>query len=147
MNISNPQLQRMILDAMLRSNLHAFTWQVFATQNASQNDPFINNWHVAAVCHVLEEARLGHASNAVISLPPRHSKSTIAAVAFPAWLLGQDPRCQVLVASHTQPLAKMHSDATRAIMVRWCEEQSHNSLHHQSLISLSVGCSNVDSSL
>lgn len=116
MTTTNPQLERMVVDATLRASLHAFTWKVFTTQNAAQDDPFINNWHVEAVCHLLEEAWLGRASNAVINLPPRHSKSTIAAIAFPAWLLGKDPTCQVLVASHTQRLARMHSDATRAIM-------------------------------
>ena len=89
MTITNPQLQRMVVDATLRASLHAFTWKVFTAQNAAQDDPFINNWHVEAVCHLLEEARLGRASNAVINLPPRHSKSTIAAIAFPAWLLGK----------------------------------------------------------
>lgn len=105
------------LDALFRTIFFAFTWKAFTTQNAGRDEEFISNWHVNAVCHTLEEARLGRgSSNLVINLPPRHSKSTIAAVAYTAWLLGQDPACQVLVASHTQRLARMHTDATRTIM-------------------------------
>jgi predicted phage terminase large subunit-like protein len=116
MTISDPQFQAAALDALLRTSLEAFTWKVFATLNAGRDAPFIHNWHIDAVCHALEEARLGRASNVVINLPPRHSKSTIAAVAFTAWLHGQDPTREILVASHTQRLAALHSDAVRVVM-------------------------------
>lgn len=116
MTISDPRFQAAALDALLRASLAAFTWKVFTTLNAGRADPFIHNWHIDAVCHALEEARLCRASNVVINLPPRHSKSTIAAVAFTASLLGQDPTREILVASHTQRLAALHSDAVRSVM-------------------------------
>lgn len=116
MTISDPRFPEAALNALLRASFAAFNWKVFNTLNAGRNDPFIYNWHIDAVCHALEEARLGRASNVVINLPPRHSKSTIAAVAFTAWLLGQEPTCEILVASHTQRLAGVHSDAVRMVM-------------------------------
>jgi predicted phage terminase large subunit-like protein len=116
MSGADPAHQRIVLDALLRSSLSAFTWKVFTTLNAGRDEPFIYNWHIDAVCHSLEEAWLGRAPNAVINLPPRHSKSTIAAVAFTAWLLGQKPTLEILVASHTKRLARTHSNAVRMIM-------------------------------
>jgi hypothetical protein len=32
----------------------------------------------------------------VINLPPRHLKSLLASVAFPAWALGHDPSAEIL---------------------------------------------------
>ncbi|MEM8572798.1 MAG: hypothetical protein AAGG56_18155, partial [Pseudomonadota bacterium] len=116
MTISELSLQRSTLEALLRTEFTAFTWKVFTAQNAGREEGYIPNWHVDALCHILEEARQGRQSNAVINLPPRHSKSTVSAVSFTAWLLGHDPTAKVLVACHTQRLARMHTEATRAIM-------------------------------
>jgi hypothetical protein len=32
----------------------------------------------------------------IINLPPRHLKSLLASIAFPAWCLGHDPSAQIL---------------------------------------------------
>lgn len=116
MTITDVELQRSTLEALLRTEFSAFTWKVFASQNAGREEGFIQNWHIEALSHILEEARQGRQSNAVINMPPRHSKSTVAAVAFTAWLLDHDPATKILVACHTQRLARMHTEATRMIM-------------------------------
>ncbi len=116
MSVSERYSEGQVLDAILRSSFSAFAWKVFNTLNAGLKEPFIHNWHIDAVCHVLEEARQGGNRNVVINLPPRHSKSTMAAVAYTAWVLGHNPKAEILVASHTQRLARMHTEATRAIM-------------------------------
>src|SRR2546429_5582907 len=41
----------------------------------------------------------------IINLPPRHLKSLIASIAFPAWCLGHDPSAQILCVSYAQDLA------------------------------------------
>jgi hypothetical protein len=33
----------------------------------------------------------------VINLPPRHLKSLLASVAFPAWVLGDEPSAEILL--------------------------------------------------
>src|SRR5213079_2203019 len=38
----------------------------------------------------------------IINLPPRHLKSLLASVAFPAWCLGHDPSAQFLSVSYAQ---------------------------------------------
>jgi len=40
-----------------------------------------------------------------VFLPPRHSKSEVCSVRFPAWLLGQMPNDRMIVATHTSGLA------------------------------------------
>src|SRR5208282_5600474 len=45
-------------------------------------------------CRALLFARL------IISVPPRHLKSHLASVTFPAWSLGHDPSMQILYVSY-----------------------------------------------
>ena len=49
--------------------------------------------------------RMANNYGLIINLPPRHLKSVIASVAFPAWLLGNDPTKRIAVISHSQSLA------------------------------------------
>ena len=42
-------------------------------------------------------------------LPPRHLKSPLASIAFPAWCLGLDPTAQILCVSYGQDYALVSS--------------------------------------
>ena len=44
----------------------------------------------------------------IINVPPRHLKSLLASIAFPAWCLGHDPSAQILCVSYAQELADKH---------------------------------------
>ena len=68
------------------------------------------------MCHALEEVRTGSTRRLVITIPPRHLKSIATAVAYPAYLLGHDPGCKILVASYSLDLARKHSDDFRTIL-------------------------------
>jgi len=41
----------------------------------------------------------------IVNLPPRHTKSELASYLFPAFILGRDPRIQIIEATHTAELA------------------------------------------
>jgi predicted phage terminase large subunit-like protein len=52
----------------------------------------------------------------LISVPPRHLKSLLASVAFPAWCLGHDPSVQIVCVSYAQDLAdKLPRDCRRIV--------------------------------
>jgi hypothetical protein len=53
----------------------------------------------------------------IINLPPRHLKSLLASVAFPAWCLGLDPSVQILCVSYAQDLADKLARDCRAILL------------------------------
>jgi predicted phage terminase large subunit-like protein len=56
----------------------------------------------------------------IINLPPRHLKSLLASIAFPAWYLGHDPSAQILCVSYAQDLAdKLARDCRGIMMSRW----------------------------
>ena len=52
----------------------------------------------------------------LITLLPRHLKSICASVAFPAWLLGQDPSRRIVCASYSADLVGKHAQDCRAVM-------------------------------
>ena len=64
--------------------------------------------------------REGQIRRLIVSVPPRHLKSHLASVAFPAWCLGHDPSMPILCLSYAQDLAdKLARDCRRVIMSDW----------------------------
>ena len=105
---------RVILEAILRNNLTAFTQRCFQTVVPGQL--FLANWHVEAITHQLERIRLGEIRRLIITLPPRNLKSICASVAFPAFMLGHDPALRIVCASYSQDLTAKHSRDCRAVI-------------------------------
>ena len=60
--------------------------------------------------------RAGHIWRLIVNMPPRHPKSHLASVAFPAWCLGHEPRLQMLCVSYAQDLADKLSRDCRHIV-------------------------------
>ena len=64
--------------------------------------------------------REGQIRRLIVSVPPRHLKSHLASVAFPAWCLGHDPSMQILCVSYAQDLAdKLSRDCRRIVASDW----------------------------
>jgi hypothetical protein len=69
--------------------------------------PFAMNWHIEVIAAKLAAVRESKIQRPIINLPPRHLKSLMASVAFPAWCLGHDPSAQILCVSYARDLADM----------------------------------------
>jgi hypothetical protein len=50
------------------------------------------NWHIEVIAAKLAALAQGKIQQLIINLPPRHLKSLLVSIAFPAWCLGHDPR-------------------------------------------------------
>jgi hypothetical protein len=61
--------------------------------------------YVELLTQALSDVAFGKELRLIINLPPRDLKSVIASIAFPAWLLGNDPTKRIAVISHSQSLA------------------------------------------
>src|SRR6516165_10224237 len=105
-------------DALLRGDLAAFAHLAFRT--LYPRTPFLMNWHIEVIASRLAAVRDGRIRRLVINLPPRHLKSLLASVAFPAWVLGHDPSAEILCVSYAQDLAaKWSRDCRRIVASRW----------------------------
>ncbi len=112
---SSPPSRGQVRDAVLRTSLLAFVMKVFEQLHPGE-PPLEPVWYLKAICWVLEKA--GHLDGArqIIAVPPRHLKSIIASVAFPAWLLGRDPTIKVMVSTYSQELSRKHASDFRSVM-------------------------------
>jgi hypothetical protein len=89
--------------ALLRRDLVSFAQCCFRELNP--RTCFAMNWHIEIIAAKLTAVRDGTIRRLVVNLPPRHLKSLLASVAFPAWCLGHDPSAQILCVSYAQDLA------------------------------------------
>jgi predicted phage terminase large subunit-like protein len=103
-----------LLQAILRSNFSSFIIKSFAT--ASPNNPYLHNWHLNLISYKLNEIKEGKITRLIINIPPRNLKSICVSVAWPAWLLGQDPSIKIMAASYSQALSNKHSQDCRLIL-------------------------------
>ena len=58
----------------------------------------------------------GDCKRLMIFLPPRHGKSELVTVRFPAWCLKQDPSMNIIIGSYNQKLANRFSRKIRAAL-------------------------------
>ena len=107
-------IEQELLDTALCEDLTSFTRKAFDEVNPG--DEFLPNWHVDCLCWHLEKCYRREITRLIITLPPRYLKSICASVAFPAWVLGQDPTRRLICVSYSQDLARKHALDTRTVM-------------------------------
>src|ERR1700758_365648 len=108
-------LTRTEYDALLRTDFALFAARCFHDLNPQTE--LAMNWHLEVIAAKLMAVRQGKIRRLIINLPPRHLKSLLASIAFPAWCLGLDPTAQVLCVSYAQDLADKLARDCRAIMM------------------------------
>jgi hypothetical protein len=110
-----------LLESILRSDFSSFLRKTFQTLSPGQS--FVPGWPVLAVAHALERVRRGEVRRLIINMPPRSLKSIAASVAFPAYVLGHDPRKRIVCVSYSTDLSrKMSNDFRAAIESSWYRE-------------------------
>lgn len=77
---------------------------------------FRPNWHIDMVAEHLEALARLEIRSLIINMPPRHMKSLMASVFFPAWVWTWAPWLRFLHASYAQELADEHSILTRTVV-------------------------------
>jgi predicted phage terminase large subunit-like protein len=80
----------------------AFTFPTFAV-----------SWHHYLIGRFLDRIARGKIKRGMIFAPPRHSKSELASIRFPAYYLGLNPQHAIIGASYAENLAKSLSRACR----------------------------------
>lgn len=104
--------------AAVRSDFGIFLRQAFTT--LYPNKSFEDNWHIEAIVHGLERNLSGEATRLIINLPPRHLKSFLVSVAWPAFLLTVDPSLKIFCVSYSDELAKtIARDFRRLVEADW----------------------------
>lgn len=74
------------------------------------------NWHLDLLCGVLERVYRGEIRNLLLLAPPRHTKSLLASVFWPAWVWARDPGFEWIYGSHLQSLSRRDTRRMRQIV-------------------------------
>ena len=111
-------LTRAQYEFLLRHDFTTFAGRCF--QDLNPHTCLATNWHLEVIAAKLTAVREGRIRRLIINLPPRHLKSLMASIAFPAWCLGHDPSAQILCVSYAQDLAdKLARDCRGILMSAW----------------------------
>jgi len=104
--------------AAVATDFKLFLRQAFRTVYPGTD--FTDAWYIDAIVHALARCRRGELPRLIINLPPRHLKSFIVSVAWPAYLLGRDTTVRIVCVSYSDDLAKQFSlDFRRIIDSAW----------------------------
>lgn len=63
------------------------------------------SWHHILLAAELEKVEKGEIDRLIILMPPRHGKSELASIRFPAWYLGKNPDNNIITCSYNSTLA------------------------------------------
>jgi predicted phage terminase large subunit-like protein len=96
-NITKRQALVELARRKAQSNLLAFTLLTLPN--------YKDNWHHKIIVDHLQGVEAGTIKRLMIFIPPRHGKSELASIRFPAWYLGRNPDKQIMAASYSIDLA------------------------------------------
>lgn len=89
-----------------------------------ETDPFVDGWHIKAICQYLEALYYGNIPDLIINVPPRHMKSLLVNVFFPAWVWIKDPAKKFLFTSYSEDLVIRDSEkCKKLIQSDWYQER------------------------
>ena len=80
------------------------------------NPKYDVNWHHRIMGEKLQAVERGEIKRLILELPPRHGKSLLASILFPAWFMGRNPDKEIITASYNSDLAQDFGGKTRALV-------------------------------
>lgn len=112
---------KQLLYAILRQDFKSFIIKAF--NEVSPNDHYLDNWHIDVICQAITDMISGKNNRLIINIPPRYLKSIICSVALPAYLLGLNPKTNIICVSYSDDLAsKFANDCRNVILSSWYKE-------------------------
>ena len=109
---SKEKAKELILKSAARNDLLSFS-QIL-------DHRYTVNWHHEVIARALEKARqqieAGQKARIILEVPPRHGKSELATIKFPAQTLGLHPDWPIIVSSYSAELAEDFGLKTRDII-------------------------------
>lgn len=86
--------------------------------------PFIDNWHIDAICEHLEACSRGHIQNLIVNIPPRCEKSLLVAVFWNGWEWTWAPHTRWLASSYSASLSTRDNlKCRRLIQSPWYQRE------------------------
>lgn len=95
-----------------------------AWQMVEPGTPYVDGWHIDAICEHLEALRTRQIRNLIINIPPRHMKSILCAVMWPTWMWTHTPEFKFLSLSYGAHLSIRDAlKSRRLLQSMWYQER------------------------
>lgn len=108
--------------SICRDSLHEFVkaaWHV-----VFPHEKYVDGPHVKLICDELEACFYGRQKRLIINIPPRHMKSTLVNVFFPAWVWTRAPGRKFICTSHSEKLTSRDSLLCRTLITsEWYQQR------------------------
>lgn len=118
---------RTLLHSVLREDFGSFIAKAF--NSTDPGTKYLPNWHIELIADRLGQVTSGKIKRLIINMPPRSLKSVCVSVAWPAWLLGNNPAIRIIAASYSSTLSVKHSLDTRLVVTSgWFREIFPNTI-------------------
>jgi hypothetical protein len=112
--LRRPSLLAEIEQEQASRSLREFVRQAWAVIEPST--PFVPGWHIDAIVEHLEAVTLGQIRKLLINVPPRHMKSLLVSVLWPAWEWIRFPERRWLYSSYAAQLSIRDSVKCRCLI-------------------------------
>lgn len=126
---AGPDLEDRLVRSLCEGSLYEFLKEAWPAFDPA---PFVGGWHLEAICTHLEAVSRGQIKRLIINIPPRHSKTSAVAIAWPVWTWAQaldannpliGPGVRFLCASYGASKAQQDGvTARRLIASRWFQK-------------------------
>jgi len=87
----------------------------FAFHELHPGQKLVETPHLDVIADYLARVARGEITRLIINMPPRSLKSLATSIALPTWLLGKDPKRQIMSVAGTKELARDFETATKAL--------------------------------
>jgi hypothetical protein len=100
--------------ALYRTRFPAFLRFAFHELHPGQR--LVESPHIDVLADYLSRVARGEITRLIINMPPRSLKSLATSIALPSWLMGKNPKRQIMSIGGTKELAADFEAATRALV-------------------------------
>jgi hypothetical protein len=80
------------------------------------NEPFIDNWHIDAICEHLEAQTRGEIQRLIINIPPGSAKSMLVGVYWVPWVWLTNPSLQTVAMAANEALSLRDNQKARLVL-------------------------------
>ena len=95
----------------LRDYLEFVVWPILEPAT-----PFVGGWPIDAMCEHLEAVTDEEIRHLLITIPPRHTKSTTVSIAWPTWSWIGHPEIRFMFGSYAAELSTEHAVSSRRVI-------------------------------
>ena len=95
----------------LRDYLEFVVWPILEPAT-----PFVGGWPIDAMCEHLEAVTAEDIRHLLITIPPRHTKSTTVSIAWPTWSWIAHPEIRFMFGSYAAELSTEHAVSSRRVL-------------------------------